>query len=446
MNRIWSLIERTLGLVAIAALAALVLLPSLQVILRDFFNAPLIGLEEATRWGLIILVFLAAPLLLSTNEQIRLAEFINYLPATPRKLLERVILLVSGISVGDHRLCGRALGDAQHEHAHLDARHSVLAVRRPDADRLRGRGARLCLVRAAARGPAARRRHADLRRAVMDLGFAVLLVFFVLFVLGFPVVFAILIPSIAYIAWSGIPLATVAQRVLYALDSFPLVAVPVFIFVGNLMNAAGITEKIYHFANTLAGRLPGGLAQVNIVGSLIFSGVSGAALADVGGIGRIEIKAMKDEGFPVPFAAALTGASAIVGPIFPPSIPVIIYAAATSISAIQLLVAGIIPALICVAMLMIATAIVSWRRNYPRSSRWPTFRELWNSFWPASPALFAPVVLVGGMLSGYFTPTEASAVCVAYILFIGIFVLSRDDAGASSTAPRSRPCAPRPRC
>ena len=143
---------------------------------------------------------------------------------------------------------------------------------------------------------------------------------------------------------------------------------------------AGITEKIYHFANTLAGRLPGGLAQVNIVGSLIFSGVSGAALADVGGIGRIEIKAMKDEGFPVPFAAALTGASAIVGPIFPPSIPIIIYAAVTSISAIQLLVAGIIPALVCVAMLMIATAIVSYRRGYPRSARWPTIRELWDSF------------------------------------------------------------------
>ena len=99
MNRVWTLIERTLGLVSIAALAALVLLPSLQVVLRDFFNAPLIGLEEATRWGLIILVFLAVPLLLSTNEQIRLAEFINYLPATPRRILERVILLVSGVSV-----------------------------------------------------------------------------------------------------------------------------------------------------------------------------------------------------------------------------------------------------------------------------------------------------------------------------------------------------------
>jgi tripartite ATP-independent transporter DctM subunit len=259
------------------------------------------------------------------------------------------------------------------------------------------------------------------RQGTMDLGFAVLLGFFVLFILGFPVVFAILIPSIAYIAWTGVPIATIAQRVLYALDSFPLVAVPVFIFVGNLMNAAGITERIYHFSNVLGGRIPGGLAQVNIIGSLIFSGTSGAALADVGGIGRIEIKAMKDEGFPVPFAAALTGASAIVGPIFPPSIPVIIYAAATSISAIQLLMAGIIPALICVVMLMIATAFISMRRGYPRSTRWPTFRELWDSFWPASPALFAPIVLVGGMLSGYFTPTEASAVCVAYIIFIGIF-------------------------
>jgi tripartite ATP-independent transporter DctM subunit len=254
----------------------------------------------------------------------------------------------------------------------------------------------------------------------MDLGVAVLLVFFVLFVLGFPVVFAILIPSVLYIAWEGTPLATVGQRVLYALDSFPLVAVPVFIFVGNLMNSAGITTRIYHFASTLAGRLPGGLAQVNIVGSLIFSGVSGAALADVGGIGRIEIKAMKDEGFPVSFAAALTGASAIVGPIFPPSIPIIIYAAVTSISALQLLVAGIVPALICVAMLMIATAIVAYRRGYPRAPRWPTFGELWSSFWPAAPALLTPALLVGGMLSGSFTPTEASAICVAYILLIGV--------------------------
>jgi len=254
----------------------------------------------------------------------------------------------------------------------------------------------------------------------MELGAAVLIAFFALFVAGFPVVFAILIPSLAYIWWEAIPLATIGQRVLYALDSFPLVAVPVFIFVGNLMNAGGVTNRIYHFASTLAGRLPGGLAQVNIVGSLIFSGVSGAALADVGGIGKIEIKAMKDEGFPVPFAAALTGASAIVGPIFPPSIPIIIYAAVTSVSALQLLVAGIVPALVCVVMLMIATGIVSIMRGYPRATRWPTIMELWTSFLPAAPALLTPFVLVGGMLSGHFTPTEASAVCVAYIFLIAL--------------------------
>ncbi|MDO8878199.1 MAG: TRAP transporter large permease [Pseudolabrys sp.] len=255
----------------------------------------------------------------------------------------------------------------------------------------------------------------------MDLGITVVVAFFGLFVLGFPVVFAILIPSIAYIAWEGIPLATIAQRVLYSMDSFPLVAVPVFIFVGNLMNSAGITQKLFHFADVLVGRLYGGLAQVNIVASLIFSGVSGAALADVGGLGRIEIKAMKDRGFTVPFAAAVTGASAIVGPIFPPSIPLIIYASITSISALQLLVAGIIPALICVAMLMIATAIVAVKSELPRAASWPTARGLWNAFWPAAPALFAPVVLVGGMLSGSFTPTEASAICVLYVIFVGAF-------------------------
>lgn len=255
----------------------------------------------------------------------------------------------------------------------------------------------------------------------MDLGLLVIIVFFVLFLLGVPVVFAILIPSLAYIWWEAIPLATIGQRVLYSMDSFPLVAVPVFIFVGNLMNSAGITRKLFQFADVLVGRLYGGLAQVNIVASLIFSGVSGAALADVGGLGRIEIKAMKDRGFSLPFAAAITGASAIVGPIFPPSIPLIIYASITSISALQLLVAGIVPALICVVMLMIATAIIAMRTKLPRADHWPSLRELWDAFWPAAPALFAPVVLVGGMLSGNFTPTEASAVCVVYVILVGIF-------------------------
>ena len=255
----------------------------------------------------------------------------------------------------------------------------------------------------------------------MSLGLLVIVAFFVLFLLGVPVAFAILLPAIVYIWSEGIPMATVAQRTLYALDSFPLVAVPVFIFVGNLMNAAGVTRKLFHFADVLVSRLPGGLAQVNIFASLIFSGVSGAALADVGGLGRIEIKAMRERGFPLPFSTAVTGASAIVGPIFPPSIPIIIYASVASVSTIQLLVAGIVPALLCVVMLMLTVGIIALRVDLPRADRRPRLSEIAAAFGPAAPALFAPVILIGGMLSGHFTPTEASAVAVVYVLFVGIF-------------------------
>src|SRR5689334_10906225 len=214
----------------------------------------------------------------------------------------------------------------------------------------------------------------------------------------------------------------VGQRTIYALDSFPLVAVPIFIFVGNLMNSSGITTRIYRFADTAAGRLPGGLAQVNILGSLIFSGMSGAALADVGGLGRVEIKAMKEHGFDYPYSCALTCASAIVGPIFPPSIPLIIYASVASVSSVQLLLAGIGPALVCVAMLSVTVGILGLRYNHPRSARWPTAHELWRDFVPAAPALFTPVLLITGMMIGIFTPTEAAAVTAVYILLVSAFV------------------------
>jgi tripartite ATP-independent transporter DctM subunit len=252
----------------------------------------------------------------------------------------------------------------------------------------------------------------------MDAALLVILGFFVMFITGFPVVIAVLAPALAYVLWNEIPLAMVAQRTIYALDSFPLVAVPIFIFVGNLMNSAGITTRIYEFANTIGGRLPGGLAQVNVIGSLIFSGMSGAALADVGGLGRVEIKAMREHGFPVPYACALTCSSAIIGPIFPPSIPLIIYASVASISSVQLLLAGIGPALVCVAFLMITVAILGHLHNHPRARRWPTPGEVWRDFVPAAPALFAPILMIGGMTAGVFTPTEAAAVTAVYVLVI----------------------------
>jgi tripartite ATP-independent transporter DctM subunit len=249
-------------------------------------------------------------------------------------------------------------------------------------------------------------------------GFIVVLAFLALFVLGFPVVLAIGIPCVVYMLFNDLPLELIAQRTLYALDSFPLVAVPVFLFVGSLMNSAGISRFIYTFADTATGRLPGGLAQVNIFGSLIFAGMSGSALADIGGIGRIEIDAMRAKGFKAPFAAAVTSASAIVGPIFPPSIPLIIYGTVTGVSVIQLLLGGILPGLLCVAALMLMTGWLALRRDYPRSERWPTLRELWRDMAPALPAILAPAILIVGMLVGFFTPTEIASVTVAYTLLI----------------------------
>jgi tripartite ATP-independent transporter DctM subunit len=266
-------------------------------------------------------------------------------------------------------------------------------------------------------------------------GFVVVAAFLLLFLLGFPVVLAIGIPSVAYLLLNDLPLDLVAQRTLYALDSFPLVAVPVFLFVGSLMNAAGISKHIYRFADTAVSRLPGGLAQVNIFGSLVFAGMSGSALADIGGIGRIEIDAMRSRGFKPAFASAVTCSSAIVGPIFPPSIPLIIYGTVTGVSVIQLLLGGILPGLLCVAMLMLMTGWLAVRRGYPRAARWPGASDLWRDFKPAAPAIAAPLILIAGMLAGIFTPTEIAAVTVAYALFIsGVFYRELTWAGVRAAA------------
>jgi len=253
------------------------------------------------------------------------------------------------------------------------------------------------------------------------MGFLVLGGFLILFLLGFPVILAIIVPAVIYLFANQVPFDVIAQRLQYSLDSYPLVAVPVFILVGNLSNFTGITQALFNFANTLVGRVYGGLAQVNVFGSLIFAGMSGAALADVGGLGEIEIKGMMDKGFRKADAAAITVASATVGPIFPPSIPLIIYGAVTGVSVVKLLLGGIVPGLLCTGMLMITVAILARRRNWPRSDRWPTRREIGRNLKPAFPALMAPVLLIAGMVSGYFTPTEAASICVLYILLVSHF-------------------------
>lgn len=254
------------------------------------------------------------------------------------------------------------------------------------------------------------------------MGFLVVAAFMALFLLGFPVVYAILLPSIAYVLIEGLPFGLLTQRITYALDSFPLVAVPLFIFVGNLMNLSGITDRIFRFAYTLVGRVPGGLAQVNVFGSLVFSGMSGAALADIGGLGRIEIDAMKKRGFDPSFAGAVTASSATIGPIFPPSIPLIVYGSITSVSIVQLLIAGIMPALMCTALLMLTVLVIAIFHKHPRADRWPTPTEIFRDMMPAMPAIIAPVLMVGGMMAGAFTPTEAAAVTAGYVVLISAVI------------------------
>ena len=188
------------------------------------------------------------------------------------------------------------------------------------------------------------------------------------------------------------------------------------------MNHGEITEKIFEFADDVVGHYDGGLAQVNILTSLIFSGISGSALADIGGVGRVLIDSMKDAGYDADFSAAITSASATAGPIFPPSIPLILYGIIAEVSVVSLLLAGALPALLTVAFLMLGTAVIAKTRGLPSNSERASLRKIGSSFAKAFPALLTPVILIAGMLGGLFSPTEAAAVTVFYILLINTVV------------------------
>ena len=279
---------------------------------------------------------------------------------------------------------------------------------------------------------------------------------------GIPIAIAMAIGSLAYIWLSGtIPPLTVVHRMVGGVDSFPLLAVPFFIFAGNLMNSAGITNRIYDFALALVGWMKGGLGHVNVVGSVVFAGMSGTAVADAGGLGTIEIKAMKDHGYPVEFAVGITAASSTLGPIIPPSLPMVIYGVQANASIGKLFAAGFVPGIVMALFMMVMVAWYARVRKYGAdiAFSWPrmggAFVELlavavvafalfrlwgdqelgglfkfglplaavlivdrWMKF-RAFMALLTPVILIGGMASGLFTPTEAAVAAVAWALFLG---------------------------
>jgi tripartite ATP-independent transporter DctM subunit len=248
------------------------------------------------------------------------------------------------------------------------------------------------------------------------------LVFVAMLATGFPIYLALGGASVLYIAFHpDLSLLLAVQRMVSAPDSFVLLAVPFFILAGQIMNTGGVTSRIFTFARALVGHFRGGLGYVNVLGSVIFAGMSGSALADAGGLGLIEIKAMRDDGYDDDFAIGLTAASATVGPIIPPSIPFVIYGAMGGVSVAGLFMAGFIPGLIMSITLSVMVAIESRRRNYPLTRR-ASLRELARAFRGAGLALLMPVILIGGIWVGYFTPTEAAFVSILYALFITIVV------------------------
>jgi TRAP-type C4-dicarboxylate transport system permease large subunit len=286
--------------------------------------------------------------------------------------------------------------------------------------------------------------------------------FLALMVSGLPVAMAMATASLIYVIVSGnIPDFVVIHRMYGGIDSFPLLAVPFFIWAGNLMNSAGITNRIYNFALALVGWLKGGLGHVNVVGSMIFAGMSGTAIADAAGLGTIEIKAMTDHGYSKEFSVGVTAASATVGPIIPPSLPFVIYGMMASVSIGQLFLAGVIPGIIMGITMMLTVAYFAHTRNFGRDVPFSARKlakaalevatvacvpagawVLWSFGVPggwavivafavllvldklfdfsAVMALLTPVMLIGGMTLGVFTPTEGAIAASIWALFLGL--------------------------
>ncbi len=279
---------------------------------------------------------------------------------------------------------------------------------------------------------------------------------------GLPIAIAMCLGSLAYIWLNGsIPPLTVIHRMVGGIDSFPLLAVPFFIYAGNLMNSAGITNRIFGFALALVGWLKGGLGHVNVVGSVVFAGMSGTAIADAGGLGTIEIKAMEDHGYPTEFAVGITAASSTLGPIIPPSLPLVIYGVQANVSIGQLFAGGLLPGVLLAIFMMMMVSYYAHVRKYGSDMpfNWARIGRalvelaavviaavvlfvLWGDEdlggllkfglplivvlvvdrlmkFEAFMALMTPVILIGGMASGLFTPTEAAVAAVAWALFLG---------------------------
>lgn len=251
---------------------------------------------------------------------------------------------------------------------------------------------------------------------------AILVVAFIfLALIGMPIAIALGISSTLALVFSPYPPVAAVQKMLTGIDSYTLLAIPLFVLAGQLMNVGGVTRRIFNFAQALVGHIPGGLAHANIVASIIFAGMSGSAVADSAGLGLVEMEAMTSHGYDERFSAAVTAASSVIGPIIPPSIPMLLYASIAEVSVGKLFLGGIIPGLMMGISMMLLVYVMALKRGYPKEER-VRLRQLLSIFLDTMPALLSPIIIIGGMLTGVFTATEAAAVTVGYAFVLSAFV------------------------
>jgi len=256
------------------------------------------------------------------------------------------------------------------------------------------------------------------------MGVWLLPILLLLLVLGMPISFAMGVTAIiGFILLDKLAFISVIPQTMFAgLNSFPILAMPFFILAGEIMNRTGITERLLRMADVLVGWLRGGLGHVDVLASVIFAGITGSAVADESALGPILIPAMVESGYHKSYAAALVAAAAVIGPIIPPSIIMVIYGALMNVSIAGMFAAGIVPGLLIAAGLMIMNYFISRKRNYPKRDTMPTFREAATSVMGAMTALLMPLIILGGILGGIFTPTESAAIAVLYSLIVGFAV------------------------
>ncbi|MGE4282448.1 MAG: TRAP transporter large permease [Clostridia bacterium] len=257
------------------------------------------------------------------------------------------------------------------------------------------------------------------------MGAILMITFAIMMAIGVPIAISLGFGTVIAVLVTGKydAVATI-HRMIAGVDSYILLAIPFFILAGQLMNTGGITRKIFRFASSLVGHIPGGLGHANIVASIIFAGMSGSAVADAGGLGQVEMDAMTKEGYDADFSAAVTAASATIGPIIPPSIPMVVYGAAAEVSIGALFLGGFLPGLLLAAACMILVYVISVKRGYPKKERLE-WKEVWVSFKGAFLSLLTPVIIIGGILGGIFTPTEAAVIAAVYSFFLG-FILYKE--------------------